>query len=181
MRLSPTFAVAGLLIATPAFAVMENNTEALVNSGPVTTTIPIPDPTHILMRFGKDIKFTATQNEIPVFGDPEKAGPYGILIRWDPGNNSKPHFHSNDRYIYVVSGTWWVSSSTTYDKDKMYPIPAGTFVTDLANTIHWDGAKAGAGPCILLLVGEGPIKTTRYVPKDAAKAPEGQLFVEDKK
>ena len=39
----------------------------------------------------------------------------------------------------------------------MYPIPAGTFVTDIKNTIHWDGAKAETGPCILMLVGEGPM------------------------
>jgi hypothetical protein len=26
-------------------------------------------------------------------------------------------------------------------------------------------------------VGEGPVKSTRYVPKDAGKAPEGQDFV----
>ena len=81
------------------------------------------------------------------------------LIKWDPGHNSKPHFHSTDRYIYVVSGTWWVSSSTHYDPGKMYPIPAGSFVTDIKNTIHWDGAKAETGPCILMLVGEGPMTT----------------------
>ena len=39
------------------------------------------------------------------------------------------------------------------------------------------GAKAETGPCILMLVGEGPMTTTRYVPKDPSKAPEGQDFV----
>ena len=63
----------------------------------------------------------------------------------------------------------------------MYPIPAGTFVTDVKNTIHWDGAKAETGPCILLLVGEGPMTSGRYVPKDPSKAPEGQDFVPDSK
>jgi hypothetical protein len=112
-----------------------------------------------------------------LFGDPNKPGIYGVLIKWEPGHNSRPHFHSTDRYIYVVSGSWWVSSSTHYDPSKMYPIPAGTFVTDIKNTIHWDGAKAETGPCILLLVGEGPMVSGRYVPKDASKAPEGQDFV----
>jgi len=59
----------------------------------------------------------------------------------------------------------------------MYPIPAGTFVTDIKNTIHWDGAKAETGPCILMLVGEGPMVSGRYVPKDASKPPEGQDVV----
>jgi hypothetical protein len=59
----------------------------------------------------------------------------------------------------------------------MYPAPAGTYVTDIPNTIHWDGAKAETGPAILMLVGEGPVKTVRYVPKDPSKPPEGQDFV----
>ncbi len=81
------------------------------------------------------------EHSAALFGDPNKPGIYGVLIKWDPGHNSKPHFHTTDRYIYVVSGTWWVLSSPLYDHPgKMYPILAGTFVTDIKNTIHWDWA-----------------------------------------
>jgi hypothetical protein len=59
----------------------------------------------------------------------------------------------------------------------MYPIPACSFVTDIANTVHWDGAKAETGPCIIMLVGEGPMTSTRYVPEDAGKPAKGQDFV----
>jgi hypothetical protein len=38
-------------------------------------------------------------------------------------------------------------------------MPQGSFVTDLANTVHWDGARAGGPPAILELVGMGPVKT----------------------
>ncbi|MGH8259971.1 MAG: hypothetical protein ACREUG_09800, partial [Steroidobacteraceae bacterium] len=65
-----------------------------------------------------------------------------------------------------VSGTWWVSSSTTHDKSRMYPVPAGSFVTDIANTVHWDGARKSTGPCLLMLVGEGPMHTTSLVQAD---------------
>jgi len=99
-----------------------------------------------------------------LFGDPDKPGIYGVLIRWEPGHNSKPHFHSTDRYIYVVSGTWWVSASPHYDLSKMYPVPAGSSVQDVANTVHWDGAKAETGPALLLLVGTGPMHTTGLTP-----------------
>ena len=167
---------AALLLAAPAFAETQ---EQLLTQGPPKTSQPLPDPTHIPMVFGKDIPWTGKEGEhsAKLFGDSTKPGIYGVLIKWDPGHNSQPHFHSTDRYIYVVSGTWWVSSSTHYDPSKMYPIPAGTFVTDIANTIHWDGAKAETGPCILLLVGEGPMVSTRYQPKDPHAAPEGQDFV----
>ena len=167
---------AALLLAAPAFAETQ---EQLLTQGPPKTSQPLPDPTHIPMVFGKDIPWTGENGErsAKLFGDPSKPGIYGVLIKWEPGHNSRPHFHSTDRYIYVVSGSWWVSSSTHYDPSKMYPIPAGTFVTDLKNTIHWDGARAETGPCILMLVGEGPMTSTRYEPKDSKAAPEGQDFV----
>jgi quercetin dioxygenase-like cupin family protein len=159
----------GLLLTSPAWA---EDQDTLLNAGPAQTSIPLPDPTHIPMVFGKDIKWKGGvgEHQAPLFGDPSKPGIYGVLIKWDPGHNSKPHFHSTDRYAYVISGTWWVSASTTYDQSKMYPIPAGTFVTDLANTVHWDGAKDSTGPCLLMLVGTGPMTSTSVAQPDAAAA-----------
>jgi len=172
--------LAGLLLAVPAQAETQ---QQLLTQGPPKTSNPLPDPKHIPMIFGKDIPWKGSKGSqsARLFGDPSKPGIYGVLIRWEPGHNSTPHFHSTDRYAYVVSGSWWVSSSTHYDPGKMYPIPAGTFVTDLKNTIHWDGARAETGPVVLMLVGEGPMTSTRYEPKDSSKAPEGQDFVPPKK
>jgi quercetin dioxygenase-like cupin family protein len=162
-NLAVTALLGFVLSCRAAAAEVPNNTEALTHSGPVTTSIPLPDPTHIPIVFGKDIKWKNGEGQALLFGNPGKPGIYGVLIKWLPGHNSRPHFHSTDRYIYVVSGTWWVSSSATYDKSKMYPIPAGSFVTDIANTVHWDGAKESTGPCLLMLVGEGPMHTTPLV------------------
>jgi quercetin dioxygenase-like cupin family protein len=175
MRHFAWLALLGLL-TIPASAETQ---QQLLTQGPPKTSQPLPDPSHIPMIFGKDIPWKGENGEksAVLFGDPGKPGIYGVLIKWEPGHNSRPHFHSTDRYAYVISGSWWVSSSTHYDPNKMYPIPAGTFVTDIKNTIHWDGARSETGPAILLLVGEGPVKSTRYVPKDAGKAPEGRDFV----
>ncbi len=121
---------------------------------------PKPDPTHITFTLPKDIKWKTGNGEdqAVIFGDPSKQGIYGLLIRWEPGHFSRPHFHNNDRYVYVVSGTWWVSSSDTYDLSNTYPMPAGSVVTDLANTVHYDGAKDT--DAVLELVGMGPVTTT---------------------
>ena len=174
MRILLTAAVLGLL-AIPASAETQ---QQLLTQGP-TTKIPLPDPGHIPLVFGKDIPWKGGEGSqsATLFGDPSKPGIYGVLIRWMPGHNSTPHSHSTPRYAYVVSGTWWVSSSTHYDPSPMYPVPAGTYFTDVPNTIHWDGAQAETGPVVLMLVGEGPVQTIRYVPKDPSKAPEGQDFV----
>lgn len=174
MRALAALALTGLL-AVPAYAETQ---QQLLTQGP-TSKLPLPDPSHIPLVFGKDIPWKGgpgSQSAV-LFGDSSKPGIYGVLIKWEPGRNSTPHFHSTARHAYVVSGTWWVSSSTHYDPTKMYPVPAGTYVTDMPGTIHWDGARAETGPAVLMLVGEGPVKTVRYVPKDPSKAPEGQDFV----
>ena len=120
----------------------------------------VPDPSHIVFTAPKDVKWKmgTGSDQAVIFGDPDKPGLYGILIRWHPGQFSRPHVHNTDRYAYVLSGTWWVSSSDTYDLSKTYPMPAGSVVTDLANTVHFDGAKDG--DALLELVGMGPVTTT---------------------
>ena len=125
-----------------------------------------PDPSHIIFTPPKDIAWKTGDgsDQAVIFGDPSKPGIYGILIRWHAGHFSRPHFHNSDRYAYVVSGTWWVSSSDTYDLSNTYPMPAGSVVTDLANTVHYDGAKDG--DALLELVGIGPVTTT---PAEAKK------------
>lgn len=147
MRLSG-FAIAAFVLAPATGATAAGN-------------YPVPDPSHITFTIPKDIKWKTSggSDQAVIFGDPDKPGIYGLLIRWHPGSFSHPHFHSTDRYVYVVSGTWWVSSSDTYDPGKTYPMPAGSVVTDLANTVHWDGAKDGGA--LLELVGMGPVLTTQ--------------------
>jgi quercetin dioxygenase-like cupin family protein len=160
MKLLSKIALSGLLLATPALAA-DSGLDALLNSGPATITVPLPDPTHVPIVFGKDIPWKGGNGmrQALLFGDPDKSGIYGVLIEWLPGHYSHPHFHSTDRYAYVISGTWWVSSSSTWDPDEAYPVPAGSYVRDLANMVHWDGARDK--PCLLMLVGEGPMVTTQ--------------------
>jgi quercetin dioxygenase-like cupin family protein len=126
---------------------------------------PAPSPANVPFTLPKDLKWTGQegrQQTAILYGDPTKEGPYGIVIRWYPGNFSRPHFHDHDRWAYVVSGTWWVSESTVYDEKTTYPMHAGTFVTNPAGKIHWDGARAGEKePATLVLTGIGPVRTTQ--------------------
>jgi uncharacterized protein GlcG (DUF336 family)/quercetin dioxygenase-like cupin family protein len=119
------------------------------------------NPASVTYVLPQDIRWEAgeAESQAPLYGDPNKPGPYAYLIRWNPGHNSRPHSHSTDRFIYVISGTWWVSTSTTYDLKTMHPIPAGSFVKHAANQVHWDGAHEGQA--VLLLTGVGPVVTTQ--------------------
>ena len=124
---------------------------------------PVPDPARVGMVLPKDIKCTGTEGKqtmCMLYGDPSKPGPYTVKYTWWPGNFSKPHYHNNERWAYVVSGTWWTSSSTVYDERTTYPVHAGTVAVDILRGVHWDGARTGEKePAVLVLAGTGPNTT----------------------
>jgi len=93
-----------------------------------------------------------------VQGDPSKPGLYIVLVRWTAHHMSHPHFHPNDRFITVLSGTWWVGTGSKFDPESTVPLPAGTFVTHFGKQIHYDGAKDG--DAVLEIAGEGPATAT---------------------
>ena len=91
-------------------------------------------------------------------GDPSKPGLYVVLNKWHAGHMSRPHFHQNDRFITVISGTWWVGAGTKYDPAHTKPVVAGSFVTHFGKGIHYDGAKDG--DAVLEILGMGPATAT---------------------
>jgi hypothetical protein len=96
--------------------------------------------------------------EAVLAGDPDKPGLYVVLVKWLPHHMSHPHFHPNDRFITVLSGTWWVGTGTKFDPDSMVAMPTGSFVTHFGGQVHYDGAKDE--PAVLEIVGEGPATPT---------------------
>ena len=125
------------------------------------------DPKAVVFKLPDQINWgpvTPNGNQQAVlFGDPTKPGLYGVMTKWLAGNHfSRPHFHPNDRFITVLSGTWWVGSGPDFDPNTSVPIPAGSFVTHFGKQVHWDGAKDT--DAVLLIVGEGPATTTPFVP-----------------
>ena len=91
-------------------------------------------------------------------GDPEMPGLYVELVKWHAHHMSHPHFHPNDRFITVISGTWWVGTGTKFDPDSTVPVPPGSFVKHVGKQIHYDGAKDE--DVVLEIVGEGPGTST---------------------
>ena len=119
------------------------------------------NPAAINIQLPGQLKWTVARsgaNEAVLFGDPAKSGWYGVLVRWDPGHMSRPHFHPNDRYVTVISGTWWVGTGPKYDPPSTKAVPAGSFVTHYAKQVHYDGAKDE--PVVLEIVGMGPDTST---------------------
>lgn len=144
---SPFPVAAGLIAATAFFLYPSQAAE--------------PDSKAVLFTLPDKIawKTAEASDSAMLQGDPSKPGIYIQLIRWHPGHMSRPHFHSTDRYITVLSGTWWIGTGPKYDPASTYPVPAGTYVVDRAGGVHYDGAKDI--DCVLEIVGMGPVTTTQ--------------------
>ena len=115
------------------------------------------NPAAITITLPENLKWSTSESgnsTAVLFGDPNKPGMYGVLTKWSPGHMSRPHFHPNDRFITVISGTWWVGTGSKFDPESTVPMPAGSFVTHFAKQVHYDGAKDGEA--VIEIVGEGP-------------------------
>jgi quercetin dioxygenase-like cupin family protein len=97
-------------------------------------------------------------------GDPSKPGIYVARIKFPPHLFSRPHWHSTDRHIVVLKGTWYMGVGETFDPSTAVPMPAGSYVKHPAGVPHWDGAKGEEVE--LQVIGMGPV-TTDLVKKDA--------------
>lgn len=99
---------------------------------------------------------------VNVLGNPSEPGLYVVRITFPAGQGSRPHFHSQARYITVMKGTWYVSSgpgSDVYNPDQMTAVPAGTFLYQPPNGHHYDMAKDEE--VTVQIMGMGPVETTQ--------------------
>ncbi len=83
------------------------------------------DPTAVAVKLPGNIQWTGSptsgaQSAI-LMGDPTKPGLYIQLTKWHAHNMSHPHFHPNDRYITVISGTWWKGTGTNMTPTAPFP------------------------------------------------------------
>jgi hypothetical protein len=136
-----------------------------------TVTAQQLDPKVVGFKLPDQIEWKAnpagTNRSVVLQGDPTKPGPYAMLLQWLPGNMSRPHFHPNDRFFIVVSGTWWVGSGPEFNPDATVPMPAGSHVIHYAKGVHFDGAKSEQAT--ILVWGEGPATSTPFAPSAPAK------------
>ena len=129
--------------------------------GLVSVNAASPDPKVLAYQLPDKIHWTENPGgakQAVLVGDPAKPGLYIVLTKWTPHHMSHPHFHPNDRFITVISGTWWVGTGTKFDPDSTVPLPPGAFVRHVGKQVHWDGAKDE--DVVLEIVGMGPATST---------------------
>ena len=143
---SLTYLFLGVAASTTIFT---NAIAADLNPAAVTYTLP--DKIEWKQGSGRN-------QQAILAGDPSKPGLYVVMVKWLPGGMSRPHFHPNDRFFVVISGTWWVGTGDKFDPENTVPVPAGSYVIHYANKIHYDGAKGEE--CVIQVWGMGPATST---------------------
>jgi len=93
-------------------------------------------------------------------GDPNKAGPYTIMLRIPAHTRIAAHFHRGDRIATVVSGNW----SLGYGSGPLIVLPAGSFYTEPGGDAHF--AATGDEPAVVQITGYGPSSTVHVKEQD---------------
>jgi quercetin dioxygenase-like cupin family protein len=108
-----------------------------------------------------DLEWDESRNELQqkvIYGDPSKEGLYILRARFPAGVTSRPHFHSQDRFVSVIEGTWYAGTDASHDMNRTTEISSGGFMFHPAGAVHFDGANHEA-PVIVEIRGMGPVVT----------------------
>jgi quercetin dioxygenase-like cupin family protein len=98
------------------------------------------------------------------FGDPTKAGPYVLRVKFPAGFKLMPHFHPDEwRTGIVLSGNYYFGLGEQWDESKLKPYPPGTFFSEPKGAPHFVWAKDGE--VIIQLTAMGPTGITRIPQK----------------
>lgn len=86
----------------------------------------------------------------PLWGDMNKGGPYGVLIRFDAGTMNPLHWHSQTLKIVVISGTF-VHRPEDGAETKLGP---GSYLLQAAGAKHVSGCSPETGCEFFMTSGE---------------------------
>jgi len=92
-----------------------------------------------------------------VFGDRRKNELFGYAVKWQPNTTAKAHSHPDNRYVVVLSGTFYHGYGRTFDAKQLEGRSAGTFFAEPAGIAHFGATKGEE--TVLYFVGIGPDRT----------------------
>jgi hypothetical protein len=127
------------------------------------TQKPAPPPRPPLLHGGNLIMppdDAIAANGGPVFGLASNPGFYITRNVFRNNNTSRPHYHTMDRWVTVIKGTWYGGTGKVFRPKEMKPMPAGSVMYHPAYFIHYDGNQDG-GETIVQIQGYGPVATVQ--------------------
>lgn len=144
-----------LLIGVPLLVVSVAVSVAQQAPAPAPAA-PLVSASHLRMQPG-DVP--TNESRVIIYGDPAKPGMYIYRNRFAKGTGTRPHYHDQDRWVTVISGTWWTDEGDVYRPDKMVAIKAGGVMFHPKGLRHYDGAKDE--DAVVQIMGMGPVQTVQ--------------------
>jgi mannose-6-phosphate isomerase-like protein (cupin superfamily) len=89
-------------------------------------------------------------------GDRDGEGMYTLRQKIPCGYSVKPHFHSQDYFVTVLTGRIFIGYGHKYYQDGVEPIESGEFFIVPAGTVHFEWFTEET---IVQVHGLGPVKT----------------------
>ena len=96
-------------------------------------------------------------------GDPGKSGPFVVRLMTPAGYKISPHWHSQDEYLTVISGTLYLGMGDRYEPSTARGLAAGGFHYLPAKAHHFAYSKK---PAVVQINGNGPFDITYINPAD---------------
>ena len=101
--------------------------------------------------------------QLNLIGDPAKAGPYPVRLKFPKGFRIAPHTHPDSREVTVLSGVFATGYGQSFDNAKLKVLPAGSFYTEPANVPHYIEIKEDT---VLQVSGMGPSGRKFIIPPE---------------
>ncbi len=94
-----------------------------------------------------------------LFGNPEKAGFYTILLFVPAHTTIQAHSHRDDRVATVVSGVWHFGYGDHFDAKSLKTLPPGSVYSEPGGVTRNHFARTDADAVIVQISGYGPTDT----------------------
>jgi quercetin dioxygenase-like cupin family protein len=117
---------------------------------------PLIDATHLRMP----VEARDPHNTVAVFGSERGEGYYIVGQHFAPHRTSRPHYHDKDRWITVISGTWYTGEGDVFRPETMVGLKPGSVMYHPAGMHHYDGSNDDQ-EVQLLIAGYGPVTTVQ--------------------
>jgi hypothetical protein len=95
-----------------------------------------------------------------VYGSASQPGFYIVQQRFAPNQINRPHYSTMDRWITVITGTWYSGKGKVFRPKDMIPLPPGSVMYYPAHFVHYDGNQDGT-ETIGQIMGYGPVQTVQ--------------------
>jgi quercetin dioxygenase-like cupin family protein len=126
MKWSRTLPIVMLVVAAPADA----QQAAQQHDGKIVTP--------------QEVKWAPAPASVPkgaevsvLYGDPTKAGPFAMRLRFPAAYRLPAHTHPADEIVTVISGTFKLGHGAQADKAKAQPLTAGSFFAFPPGSQHY--------------------------------------------